>query len=67
MYGFIYVFWTREGVKAEAGGQEAQLEMMASSRSSCTPSDSPRLGVMPICWLASATAGIAGVNGAMPS
>ena len=41
--------------------------MMASSRSSCTPSDSPRLGVIPICWFASATAGIAGVAGAMPS
>ena len=58
------------GAKADARAekkQAAQPEMMASSRSSCEPSDSPRLGVIPICWLASATAGIAGVAGAMSS
>ena len=49
------------------GRRQTQLEMMASNRSSCKPSDSPALGVIPICWLASATAGIAGVAGAMSS
>eukprot|EP00964_Phaeocystis_antarctica_P095395 scaffold61869_cov65-Phaeocystis_antarctica.AAC.2 len=39
---------------------------MASKRSSCKPSDSPALGVMPICWLASATAGIAGAQQPLP-
>ena len=56
------------GAKADAGKQQAaQPEMMASSWSSCEPSDSPRLGTMPISVLASAMAGIAGVAGAMVS
>ena len=38
-----------------------------SSRASCTPNDSPGPGVIPISRLASATAGIAGVGGAMQS
>eukprot|EP00964_Phaeocystis_antarctica_P092316 scaffold59362_cov63-Phaeocystis_antarctica.AAC.1 len=55
------------GVQAEAGVGQAAQEMMASSRSSCKPSDSPALGVIPISWLASATAGIAGVAGSISS
>ena len=42
-------------------------DIMPSSRSSCTPSDSPGPGVIPISRLASATAGIAGVAGAILS
>eukprot|EP00964_Phaeocystis_antarctica_P061381 scaffold36683_cov57-Phaeocystis_antarctica.AAC.3 len=64
---YIYSEPPGRGVKAEASeGQErphrlsAQLEMMPSSRLSCKPSDSPALDVIPISWLASATAGVAG-------